>query len=43
MTCLYYFRLKFWSCCQKKTTEFDKFMDQVGCETGIHKWVASKV
>ena len=37
------FRMKFWSCCQRKTTEFDKFLEQQGCETGKHKWVASKV
>lgn len=29
---------KFWSCCQKKTSDFQAFLDQVGCETGKHKW-----
>lgn len=30
---------KFWSCCQKKTSDFQSFLDQVGCETGNHKWI----
>lgn len=30
---------KFWSCCQKKTSDFSTFLSQVGCETGKHKWV----
>lgn len=30
---------KFWSCCQKKTTDFSSFLEQVGCETGKHKWI----
>ncbi|KAF6028080.1 CHORDC1 [Bugula neritina] len=34
--------LKYWSCCQRKTTEFDKFLEQQGCETGKHNWVAVK-
>ena len=34
--------MKYWSCCQRKTTEFQEFMDQVGCETGNCKWVAEK-
>jgi len=29
---------KFWSCCQKKTSDFSTFLSQVGCETGKHKW-----
>ncbi|XP_067945767.1 cysteine and histidine-rich domain-containing protein 1-like [Watersipora subatra] len=33
--------MKYWSCCQKKTTEFDKFMDQPGCKSGKHKWTLS--
>lgn len=31
--------MKYWSCCQKKTSDFDNFLDQVGCETGDHLWV----
>lgn len=30
---------KFWSCCQKKTSDFSTFLSQVGCETGKHKWI----
>lgn len=30
---------KFWSCCQKKTSDFSTFLEQVGCETGKHKWI----
>lgn len=30
--------LKYWSCCQKKTTDFDTFLSQVGCERGNHVW-----
>lgn len=31
--------LKFWSCCQKKTTDFTAFMNQKGCAFGKHKWI----
>jgi len=30
--------LKFWSCCNRKTTEFQQFLDQEGCEIGTCKW-----
>lgn len=30
---------KFWSCCQRKTSDFTAFLSQVGCETGKHKWI----
>lgn len=30
--------LKYWSCCVKRTTDFDSFLEQVGCSTGNHKW-----
>merc|ERR1712215_667055 len=33
---------KYWSCCQRKTTEFQHFLDQEGCEIGCCKWVADK-
>lgn len=29
---------KFWSCCQRKTSDFSAFLSQKGCETGKHKW-----
>jgi len=34
--------MKYWSCCQRKTTEFQHFLDQEGCDIGCHKWVADK-
>ena len=34
--------MKYWSCCQRKTTEFQHFLDQVGCSIGKHKWVDDK-
>ncbi|KAG5868212.1 hypothetical protein JTB14_015996 [Gonioctena quinquepunctata] len=30
--------MKYWSCCQKKTTDFNTFLSQVGCEQGSHVW-----
>uniref|UniRef100_A0A0X3PTR2 Cysteine and histidine-rich domain-containing protein 1 n=2 Tax=Schistocephalus solidus TaxID=70667 RepID=A0A0X3PTR2_SCHSO len=30
--------MKFWSCCQRKTTEFDSFLEQEGCTSGRHNW-----
>ncbi|CAE1232568.1 CHORDC1 [Acanthosepion pharaonis] len=30
--------LKYWSCCERKTTDFSSFLDQPGCETGKHVW-----
>ncbi|CAH0553870.1 unnamed protein product [Brassicogethes aeneus] len=30
--------LKFWSCCQKRTTDFNAFLNQVGCVQGVHLW-----
>lgn len=30
---------KFWSCCQKKTTDFSTFLSQPGCDTGTHLWI----
>jgi len=34
--------MKYWSCCQRKTTEFQHFLDQEGCEIGVCKWTADK-
>ncbi|XP_064594966.1 cysteine and histidine-rich domain-containing protein 1-like [Liolophura sinensis] len=34
--------LKFWSCCQKRTTEFDTFLQQVGCKIGQHVWIKAE-
>jgi cysteine/histidine-rich domain-containing protein 1 len=30
---------KFWTCCQKKTSDFQTFLEQAGCETSKHKWL----
>lgn len=30
--------LKYWSCCQRKTSDFNAFLSQVGCEKGTHTW-----
>ncbi|XP_067674465.1 cysteine and histidine-rich domain-containing protein 1-like isoform X2 [Haliotis asinina] len=31
--------MKFWSCCLRKTSDFDSFLNQVGCEMGTHRWI----
>lgn len=31
--------MKYWSCCQRKTSDFTAFMNQEGCEHGQHKWI----
>nr|ADD37910.1 Cysteine and histidine-rich domain-containing protein 1 [Lepeophtheirus salmonis] len=31
--------MKFWSCCQKKTSDFQSFLNQEGCQRGDHKWI----
>lgn len=32
--------LKFWSCCLKRTSDFNAFLNQVGCDRrGSHVWV----
>lgn len=30
--------MKYWSCCQRKTSDFGVFLDQEGCTTGEHIW-----
>lgn len=30
--------MKFWSCCQRKTSDFTAFLNQAGCTTGQCKW-----
>lgn len=30
--------MKYWSCCQKKTSDFAVFLAQKGCTYGQHKW-----
>ncbi|XP_035221138.1 cysteine and histidine-rich domain-containing protein 1-like, partial [Stegodyphus dumicola] len=34
--------MKYWSCCVKRTTDFDSFLEQIGCTTGKHKWLKDK-
>ena len=30
--------MKYWSCCNRKTSDFQSFLNQEGCERGAHKW-----
>ncbi|XP_019715121.1 cysteine and histidine-rich domain-containing protein 1 [Hippocampus comes] len=30
--------MKYWSCCKKKTSDFNSFLSQVGCTEGQHLW-----
>lgn len=32
--------MKYWSCCQKKTTDFSTFLEQPGCTQGTHVWTS---
>lgn len=34
--------MKYWSCCQRKTSDFSVFVAQKGCESGMHKWKAAE-
>ena len=34
--------LKYWTCCQRKTSDFDAFLNQSGCESGKHLWTKPK-
>lgn len=31
--------MKFWSCCKRKTSDFNTFLSQEGCTSGQHMWV----
>lgn len=31
--------MKYWSCCEQKTTDFNSFLSQQGCCTGRHLWI----
>ncbi|XP_014276642.1 cysteine and histidine-rich domain-containing protein morgana [Halyomorpha halys] len=35
--------LKFWTCCTKRTTDFETFLAQVGCTSGTHTWFKKKL
>ncbi|XP_076876215.1 cysteine and histidine-rich domain-containing protein 1 [Brachyhypopomus gauderio] len=30
--------MKYWSCCRRKTSDFDTFLSQEGCSKGTHLW-----
>uniref|UniRef100_A0A8D0KYI2 Integrin subunit beta 1 binding protein 2 n=1 Tax=Strix occidentalis caurina TaxID=311401 RepID=A0A8D0KYI2_STROC len=32
-------RMKYWSCCSVKTTDFSSFLEQPGCSSGRHCWM----
>ncbi|CAJ0607681.1 unnamed protein product [Cylicocyclus nassatus] len=34
--------MKYWSCCQKKTSNFNAFLQQGGCSKGKHQWSANE-
>lgn len=31
--------MKYWSCCQRKTSDFNAFLQQAGCSQGKHVWI----
>lgn len=35
--------MKYWTCCKRKTTDFDAFLEQEGCTKGSHLWIKPKV
>ncbi|XP_022647802.1 cysteine and histidine-rich domain-containing protein 1-like isoform X1 [Varroa destructor] len=35
--------MKYWSCCQRKTSDFAAFLDQEGCSSGKHVWFKQKI
>uniref|UniRef100_A0A914H209 Uncharacterized protein n=1 Tax=Globodera rostochiensis TaxID=31243 RepID=A0A914H209_GLORO len=37
-TAVFHEGMKFWSCCERKTTDFGTFLDQSGCSRGKHCW-----
>ncbi|XP_025099052.1 cysteine and histidine-rich domain-containing protein 1-like [Pomacea canaliculata] len=34
--------MKFWSCCIRRTSDFNNFLNQEGCQRGKHCWVKTK-
>jgi hypothetical protein len=34
--------MKYWSCCERKTSDFDTFLTQGGCTKGKHVWIKEK-
>lgn len=41
-TAIFHEGMKFWSCCNIKTSDFDNFMAQPGCTTGDHRWIETE-
>eukprot|EP00106_Octopus_bimaculoides_P004675 XP_014772117.1 PREDICTED: cysteine and histidine-rich domain-containing protein 1-like [Octopus bimaculoides] len=37
-TAVFHEGMKYWSCCEIKTTDFSSFLNQPGCKTGKHLW-----
>ncbi|KAI6221309.1 hypothetical protein M3Y99_01559600 [Aphelenchoides fujianensis] len=35
--------MKYWSCCERKTSDFTAFLEQAGCTTGKHVWIKDEV
>ncbi|KAM8977672.1 cysteine and histidine-rich domain-containing protein 1 [Pelodytes ibericus] len=31
--------MKYWSCCKRKTSDFNTFLSQEGCSSGAHLWI----
>lgn len=37
-TAVFHEGMKYWSCCQRKTSNFSAFLEQEGCAKGDHNW-----
>uniref|UniRef100_A0A914ENT1 Cysteine and histidine-rich domain-containing protein n=1 Tax=Acrobeloides nanus TaxID=290746 RepID=A0A914ENT1_9BILA len=37
-TAVFHEGMKYWSCCERKTSDFSNFLDQSGCTKGQHNW-----
>lgn len=33
------FSYKYWTCCNKRTSDFQEFLKQGGCDSGKHEWM----
>lgn len=43
ISCLYLSSYRYWSCCLKRTSDFDEFLRQEGCTKGEHRWTGPVV
>lgn len=34
--------MKYWTCCQRRTSDFNSFLQQEGCTQGSHLWIKPK-